>query len=109
MCEINDKNSIFKFILDYFKDKNHKVIFKKYKEFLENYNVLNLLRLAKEFHYDFLTYYLYLYNIYCDQTEILETLQKLENKLEKFYNIKKSKIPNFNIFFFKKKNFTLNK
>ena len=98
MSEINNNNNIFKFILDYFNKK--KINKSKYKEFLKNYNVLNLLKLVIQFHYDFLIYYLNLNNLYCNETEIFVNLQNLENKLQKFYNLQEFKIPTFNFFIF---------
>ena len=98
----NNNNNIFEFILDYF---NKKKIDKKYKEFLKKYNVLNLVKLAIQFHYDFSIYYLYSFNFYCDETEIFVNLQNLENKLQKFYNLQAFKIPTFNFFIFSSFNF----
>ena len=93
---MNNNNSIFKFILDYFKNK--KIDKSKYNNFLNDYNVYNLYKIAIQFHYDFLIYYLYVFNFSCDETVIFKNLINLEIKLKKFYKIKAFKIPKFNLF-----------
>ena len=106
---MDNLNNIFEFILDYFKTK--KIDKSKYNNFLNEYNVYNLYKIAIQFHYDFLTYYLYVFNFYCDKTEILRNLINLEIKIKNFYKCHNLVIPKFNLFILTniKKNFCLKK
>ena len=90
-------NNIFKFILDYLKSEK---IDKKYKGFLNNYNVYNLFKLAINSYYNFIIDYLNLNNFNCDHTEIFRNLVNLEIRLRKIYKIRKRKTPTFNLFIF---------
>ena len=107
MAEINNNNNnIFEFILDYFNEKKTKAVFKKYNNFFNNYNVYNLYKIAIQFHYDFLIYYLNSNNLFCNfnnDTKICKNLLNLEIKLKKIYKYRdRVVIPNFNLFIFLK-------
>ena len=88
-----DNNNIFEFILDYFKKKKTKAIFKKYNNFLNDYNVYNLYKIAVRYHYDFLIYYLdsnmgnHSGLFYNNDAEIFRNLINLEIKLKKILQI----------------------
>ena len=101
-----NNNNIFKFILDYFSEKksNRKAVLKKYNNFLNNYNVYNLYKIAIQYHYDFLIYYLNSNNLFCNfnnDTKICKNLLNLEIKLKKIYKCREHVIiPTFNFFNF---------
>ena len=116
---MDNNNNIFKFILDYFNAKkseqkvsckaSRKAVVKKYNNFLNNYNVYNLYKIAIQSHYDFLIYYLNSNNLFCNfnnDTKICKKLINLEIKLKKIYKyqdrVSSLVIPNFNLFIFLK-------
>ena len=101
---MDNNNNIFKFILDYFNAGNKKAVLKKYNNFLNNYNVYNLFKVAIKSHHDFL--------IYCitwrsnNDIKIYKNLINLEIKLKKIYKYRdrvcETCIPTFNFFIFLK-------
>ena len=106
-------NNIFEFILDYFNEQKstsrRKVVLKKYNNFLNSYNVYNLYKIAIQFHYDFLIYYLNSNNLFCNfnnDTKIYKNLLNLKIKLKKIYKyqdrVSSLVIPTFNFFIFLK-------
>ena len=98
-----NNNNIFEFILDYLKTKT---IDKKYENFLNEYNVYNLVKIAKTYHYHFLVYYLSSRAYYGPDLEgyvhkqISKDLKNLKIELKNFYNRRSQVIPNFNLFIF---------
>ena len=91
-------NNIFEFILDYLKTKT---IDKKYENFLNEYNVYNLVKIAKTYHYHFLVYYLSSRAYYGPDLEgceaascklISKDLKNLKIELKKFYKHRDIKI-----------------
>ena len=90
-----ENNNIFEFILDYLKTKK---IDKKYEKFLNEYNVYNLCKKAKMYHYHFLVYYLGSRIFYENDKEIFKDLKNLKIELKKFYNHRVTKL---NIFILK--------